>query len=219
MNNNRNSFLFIIGGISGVVGTICYVIAITIPLNQIAMFGLAMTWPILSIIFVFSFYRYYALERKSVMNELAFLFASLAFTMVACMMSIQLAVGIGVEEYMAKSSYADQQVLKVVKRSVRLVDMGLDVAWDMFIGVSLIFLSIALKQHHSFGTWWGLPSALLGVMLIVLNLLTFPWPPNSRGLFDIGPVVGLYIICLSTRLLLLAIRMRSASVKDVHLNS
>jgi hypothetical protein len=219
MNNNRNSFLFIIGGISGVVGTICYVIAITIPLNQIATFGLAIAWPILSIVFAFSLYRYYALERKSVMNELAFLFASLAFTILACMMSIQLAVGIGMEEYMAKSSYTDQQSLKVVERSVRLVDMGLDVAWDMFIGTSLIFLSIALKQHSGFGTWWGLPSGVLGVTLIILNLVTFPWPPANRGLFDIGPVVGLYIICLSTRLLLLGIRISGASAKNAHLDS
>ena len=72
-------------------------------------------------------------------------------------------------------------------------------------------LSFALFSHNRFGRWWGIPSALLGGALIVLNVVTFPWPPNSRNLIDIGPAIGLFIIALSTRLLLLGSRMRETS--------
>ena len=37
----------------------------------------------------------------------------------------------------------------------------------------------------------------LGIALIVLNAATFPWPPADRGLFDIGPFIGLFVIALA----------------------
>jgi peptidoglycan/LPS O-acetylase OafA/YrhL len=93
-----------------------------------------------------------------------------------------------------------------MRQSIRLVDMGIDVAWDLFIGTSLIFLCFALAGDARFGLRWAIPGAVLGFVLIVLNVSTFPWPPNTRGLFDIGPAVGVFIIALSLRLLQLGIR-------------
>jgi hypothetical protein len=66
------SRLFVVGGISGILGTLCYVIAITVPLNPIATYVLAMAWPILLIVFVFSLYRFIALDNQSATNQLAF---------------------------------------------------------------------------------------------------------------------------------------------------
>lgn len=51
MNSDQDPRLFIVGGISGIVGTLCYVLAITVSLGQIGTFIFAMAWPILSIIF------------------------------------------------------------------------------------------------------------------------------------------------------------------------
>jgi len=90
--------------------------------------------------------------------------------------------------------------------------MGLDVSWDLFIGVSLFFLSLVLKTNKSFGIVWSIPSILLGVTLIVLNVITFPWPPNTQGLIDIGPAIGLFIIALSTRLVILGMKMKKLSI-------
>jgi hypothetical protein len=46
----------------------------------------------------------------------------------------------------------------------------------------------------------------LGTALIGLNAATFPWPPADRGLFDIGPLIGLFVLTLSARLALLGRR-------------
>lgn len=208
MNNHQNFNLYILGGISGIVGTICYVIAITIPMSPIITYMMAMSWPILSIVFVFSLYRYIAIYKQSAYNQLALLMACLAFAMVAMMISIQLSVRFGINEYISNSSNSEQEILRVMQNSIRLVDMGLDVSWDLFIGISLIFLSIVLKGNKSFGLWWSLPAVMLGIMLIVLNVITFPWPPDTQGLIDIGPAIGLYIIALSTRLLSLGLKMK-----------
>ncbi|MBI4429614.1 MAG: hypothetical protein HY562_10905 [Ignavibacteriales bacterium] len=101
-----------------------------------------------------------------------------------------------------------------MRRSVRLVDMGLGVPWDLFVGTSLIFLWLGLIKHKRFGRWWAVPAGLLGGLLIVLNISTFSWPPNTRGLFDIGPAIGVFIIALSVRLLLLGIRMKHISTDN-----
>jgi hypothetical protein len=49
-----------------------------------------------------------------------------------------------------------------------------------------------------------------GAALIGLNLATFPWPPATRGLFDIGPFIALYMAALAVRLILAGWRARKA---------
>jgi hypothetical protein len=209
----HSSRLFVLGGASGIVGTLCYIITAVVPLGQTLTYTLAMAWPVLSVIFAFSLCEYIKIDRHSSANQLAFVFAALGFAMVAAMISIQLAVRTGIEEHAANSP-ENQEFLKLIRRSIRLVDMGLDVAWDLLIGTSLIFLGFALIQHKGFGTWWAVPAGLLGGLLIVLNVSTFPWPPNTQGLFDIGPAIGLFIIAVSVRLLLLGIRMKYVSTDN-----
>lgn len=212
MNKETTSHLVVLGGASGVVGTICYLIAATVSLDPIVTYVVAMAWPILSIVFLFSLYRFLALESQYASNQLALVFGCLAFTLVAAMLSIQLAVNMGIEEYAAKASQSQQELFGVIRRSIRLVDMGLDVAWDLFMCTALLLLSYPLARHPRFGRWWAVPAAVLGVALIVLNVVTFPWPPDTRGLFDLGPVAGLFIIVLSGRLLLLGTRMNRTAM-------
>jgi hypothetical protein len=209
MTANRR--LCVLGGISGIVGTLCYVIGITMSFSPALTYAVVMAWPVLSIVFVFALNRYVALEKDTASNQLAFIFACLGFTLVASMMSVQLAVTIGMDSSITKEAGSQQELLTTVKHSMRWVDMGIDVAWDVFIGTALLFLSIVLSVHTRFGFWWGIPAGLLGAGLIILNISTFPGPPGTRGLFDVGPVIGLFIIALSGRLLLLGNHLRGTS--------
>jgi hypothetical protein len=47
---------------------------------------------------------------------------------------------------------------------------------------------------------------VLGAALIVLNAATFPWPPADRGLIDIGPFIGIFVMVLAARLSILGSR-------------
>jgi hypothetical protein len=216
MTNDLHPRFFIWGGISGIIGTLCYIIAITVPMNNMASYILATSWPILSIIFVFSLFRFIELETHSPMNQLAFIFSVLAFVLLTAMISSQVAVRIGIDELIQTSSPNQEEILKLMRRSIRLVDMGIDVAWDIFIGTALMFLAFALKGHSNFGLWWGIPLILLGVLLIAFNVITFPHPPGSRNLVDIGPAIGLYIIMLSGRLAILGNRLRARPPRHSH---
>ena len=207
MSNDKQSGLFIWGGASGVAGTLCYIAAVALPLNVTGSFILVIAWPILSIIFLYSLFSFINEHKRRAANTLAFIFACLAFTLLAAMVSAQLAVNAGTEEFISKSP-ASEQERKMIQQSIRLVDNGIDVAWDMFIGAALIFLAFALKNHPAFGVWWAVPCGVLALLLIVFNASTFPWPPNTKNLFDVGPAIGLYIIFLAARLLVLGIKMK-----------
>ena len=158
-------------------------------------------WPVLSIIFSLGLYRWLTSEGGSFVAELGFLFAMIAFATVAAMISIQLAVRMGFERYLSTMPSPNKEWSDLLLDMTRMVDMGLDVAWDVFIGSSLVCIGVAMLRHFKFGKVWGTPSIVFGAALIVLNVMTFPFPPNTAGLFDIGPVIGSYILAVATKMI------------------
>lgn len=194
--------LWRIGGMAGVLSVSCYILAIALPwpatrAGSLAVLALASAWPVLSICYAYALYDYVALERHSTANRLGFIFAVAAFTTLLAMIVVQLSIRSGLEEATAG---LDAATVDGVRRGLRLVDHGLDVAWDFLVGVALVFSGIAIARRSGLGRAWGAVSAALGIALIVLNAATFPWPPADEGLFDIGPVIGLFVMALGARL-------------------
>lgn len=72
--------------------------------------------------------------------------------------------------------------------------LGLDVAWDVYIGVGTVFFGWAMLGHPRFRWFFGVPGMLIGSLLLIFNLLPFPTPPSSAGLIDLGPLVGLWYL-------------------------
>jgi peptidoglycan/LPS O-acetylase OafA/YrhL len=116
---------------------------------------------------------------------------------------VQLAVGASVGEI---ARGLDETTARALRRGLRMIDHGLDVAWDMLIGTALILSGSAMRRRRGLGPVWAIPSVVLGVALIVLNAATFPWPPADRGLFDIGPLIGAFVMALAARLAILGRR-------------
>jgi hypothetical protein len=204
----QNRGLWVGSGIAGVVAVACYVLAIAIPwpetqLGTSAALIVVSAWPILSTIYSYGLYSFVAAERESAANRLAFVFAVAAFATVLGMIIVQLAVGAGIDE-IAKG--LDEQTGKALRRGLRMIDLGLDVAWDLLIGTALMLSGTAMRRRSGLGLPWAIPSIVLGVALIVLNAATFPWPPADRGLMDIGPLIGAFVMALVTRLAILGNR-------------
>lgn len=70
----------------------------------------------------------------------------------------------------------------------------------MLIGTALILSGTAMRRRSGLGLGWAIPSVVLGGALIVLNAATFLWPPGDRGLVDIGPFIGVFVMALAARL-------------------
>lgn len=200
MMDERRAWLA--GGIAGVVAVACYVLAITLPwpetqLGTSSVLLVVCAWPILSIVYSYGLYSYVAVERESLANRLGFVFAVAAFATVLAMIVVQLAIGAAIGEI---AQGLDQQAARALRRGLRMVDLGLDVTWDLLIGMALVFSGAAMRARRGLGPGWGMPLIALGVALIVLNAATFPWPPADRGLFDIGPFIALFMMALAARL-------------------
>ncbi len=87
------------------------------------------------------------------------------------------------------------------------LQLGADMAWDVFVLSGLVLFGLAVSRHPRFGRRFGWPAVLIGVCGLGLNGWSFPTPPGSAGLFDIGPVVGLWFTAVTIYLLVLMRRM------------
>ena len=143
-------------------------------------------------------------------GDLALIFAAAGFTLLTAMVMVQMAARLGIADLQSQATSEGQgSELKMILKGVRFVDFGLDVAWDFFIGTAFILTGIGVRRVPGLGLAWGLPLSILGALLITLNASTFPWPPNTRGLFDIGPFCAAYMLIFSVRLVLLGRRTRT----------
>lgn len=193
------------GGLAGIVSVGCYFLAVLIPWPETQV-GTSLSllvvsgFPLLGIVFSYGLYSFVAEESEGPANRLAFVFAVAAFTTLLGMIIAQLAVGGGIGEV---TKGLDEATAKALRRGLRLIDLGLDVAWDFLIGTTLVLWALAMRRRRGLGPGWAVPSALFGIALIGLNAATFPWPPGDRGLFDIGPFIALFFVAVGVRLMTL----------------
>ena len=93
-------------------------------------------------------------------------------------------------------------------RALSAVWLGLDVAWDLYVGVGTFAFGLALLRHPDFGRPFGWTGIVLALALLAFNIATFPTPPADAGLLDLGPAVALWYVAVSVQL---ARRLRASS--------
>ncbi len=208
--NSTNFNSTSICGIFGLLAVTSYfiggVLDLPVPngISLLIFFG----FPAFGIVQWYFFHRIFSASARSAISDLALIFAVAGFILLTAMVWAQMAARFGIADLQSQaSSEPERASFKLILKSVRFVDLGLDVAWDFFIGTSFVLTGIAMRRVQGLGLPWGIPLSILGVILIALNAWTFPWPPNARGLFDIGPFCAAFLLVLSFRLLLLGRHM------------
>ena len=73
-------------------------------------------------------------------------------------------------------------------------------AWDLYVGTGTLAFAWCLLRHPAFRWWLGVPGMAIALLLLGLNVATFPAPPADAGSFDAGPLVGLWYLAVSVRL-------------------
>ncbi len=192
MNANDVTVKWIkLGGICGLVFMPVYVIISAAPLPDPVTAALAASFGPLVSVASYGLYRLLALNRTSPSLQIATVSNAIAGALVTAMMMVQVAVRSGGRGSLDAFLWT----------KFRRVDLGLDVAWDVYICLGTFLFAWNMLRHPRFGRIFGGLGLLLSTGLAVLNFATFPAPPAYAGLIDLGPFVGLWYVAVSIQLL------------------
>ena len=86
-----------------------------------------------------------------------------------------------------------------LQRPLEAVWLGLDVAWDVYIGLGTVFFAWSMLSHPRFRWPFALVGFVIGFLLLFTNLYTFPMPPAAAGWIDIGPFVGFWYLAATVQ--------------------
>ena len=186
-------------GVCGLLANVAYALAASEALGEVATpIAASLFGPLIAGTSV-ALYVLLASERAT----LAGLLAAIANVAAAGLVTAKLLVQIAVDDVEAGLSPA-------VSDAFEHVEFGLDLSWDVFLVAGTILFSCAMLADPRFGRRFALPGIVLAAALFVLNFTTFPTPPASEGLVDLGPLVGLWYAAVSVQ----ALRLQRLTGRD-----
>ena len=86
------------------------------------------------------------------------------------------------------------------ERALQAIWLGLDVAWDAYIGLGTVLFAFSMLRHPRFGRVFAVSGVAVGSTLLLFNLYTFPTPPANAGLIDLGPVIGIWYFAVTVQM-------------------
>ena len=87
--------------------------------------------------------------------------------------------------------------LKWMFREVNSVQLGMDLAWDIFISLGTFLFAFSLWGHPVFHKILSATGMLVAALLLIFNLAFFPEPPGEADSIDFGPFVALWYLILT----------------------
>ncbi|MFI5251646.1 MAG: hypothetical protein ACHQQQ_04345 [Bacteroidota bacterium] len=200
MNNKIPVKLWLrLGIISGLLACIVYPIIILAPLPKLLTVILAASFaPLLSLGCV-GLFHIISLAHKSIAAQIGMVSNIIAGAIVTMMFMVQLSIDSLSDASGLTGANADQQkqIVGLIHQGVGMVDLGLDISWDVYIGIGTFCFGLAMLRHSRFGKIIGGLGMAIAILLISFNLYTLPVPPADAGLIDMGPFVGLWYFAVT----------------------
>jgi hypothetical protein len=101
---------------------------------------------------------------------------------------------------MALVQLAIKSITDPPEPEMQAIYWGLDVAWDLYIGVGTLGFAIALNRDPWFGRIFAISGVLVSTLMLAFNIATFPDPPGDSGLIDLGPLLGIWYLAVTLRI-------------------
>ena len=185
--------LALLVGVLGLLANVVYVLAAAMPHGAAAGPVIASLFGPLIAGASVALYLLLASERATLAGQFAAVANVAAGALVTAMLLVQLTIEDG-----------EATLTPTVHDAFKNVEFGLDLSWDVFLVAGTILFGCAMLADPRFGRWFGVSGIAVATALYVLNFATFPTPPNSAGLVDLGPAVGLWYAAVSIQ----ALRLR-----------
>ena len=192
--------------IAGLATLATYFIAILVPLPSLrASYVVFMAFGPLFCVTIFALRMFLKEEHPSIALDVGALLMIIAGAINTLMAAMQGALRIYFNDLPHDESVpeAAQTAWKMGFHSGNALQLGADMAWDVFVLSGFIVWGVALLRHPRFGPWFAWSAIALGAAGLILNAATFPTPPAEGDLLDIGPFVGLWFAAATIRVILL----------------
>jgi hypothetical protein len=181
------------GVISGIAATLCYFGAAVLPLPQAIGNLLGFAFGPLVIVSYIGIYSYWSQKYDGALLRISCVFGIIYGAIVTSLIFIQVANNIWHEELMASAETTEiSERLITIHTAVNRVQAALDVAFDVFVTISVLLLGMVLLKDSIVAKIYGILGIVIALLLLVLNLYTFPDGPDEVGFFDAGPFLGLW---------------------------
>lgn len=187
-----------LGIISGFITLVVYPLMIFVEFPVQITLVLALSFGILFMLASIGLYFFVSAVYRSAALHAALLFNILGCTVVVMMFTIQLAL---FSEPAYSSEDAPKELLSHIFRLSNLIQLSLDVVWDVFISLGTILFAASMFKHPKLGRIIGSTGIILGGALLFNNIYTFPIPPAETGYVDFGPLVALWYFAVTVMIL------------------
>ncbi|MGD2246445.1 MAG: hypothetical protein PVI11_07860 [Candidatus Aminicenantes bacterium] len=192
----------ITGLVCGFLAGISYAVSVAVPLSPQIAYPVFWAFGPLLCASAPGYYYFIKQYRKSIPLQIGTLFLIIAGASVTMMGTIQAAVraefcAVSLEE----ASTVAKESWELAYNVANAVQMGADVAWDIFIFASVFLLGLVMFKHPKLGWIFGVPGCIVALLGLAFNVYTFPHNPGTQGLIDMGPFVGLWFSAIAIKVI------------------
>ena len=124
-------------------------------------------------------------------------FLVVSFAILTLMITMQQAIFAEYRQLLDASGTAEPTApLKEAFSLVNHVQLGADVAFDIFYSIGVVFISSALVRGSGLERLIGTYGLVVGASLLALNIWYFPKPPAEMESIDLGPPTIVWWVAL-----------------------
>ena len=183
---------------NGLAAVISYVTAAFVPLPEIISLLLAFAFGPFFLLASHGLYHIIRSWKESITLIVGTLFNIIGTALVTLMLVVQQTSFAFHNQYKTedRGTVTDEQ-LKWIFREVNSTQLGIDLAWDIFISAGTFFLSLSMWNHPVYRKVYSITGILVSVLLFSFNMASFPVPPSEAGSIDFGPFVALWYLTLT----------------------
>ena len=178
-----------------------YLAAAFVPLPEPIALFLAFAFGPLFMVASLGIYRLLKLWKPSMLLEVGFLFNVVATALVTLMLSVQQTSFAFHDRFkVADRGTVTEEQLRWIFKEVNAIQLGIDIAWDVFISLGTLCFAIAMWKHPVFGRILPAVGVIVSLLILSFKMVWFPEPPADAGSIDFGPAVALWYIGLAVYL-------------------
>ena len=184
--------------INGLAAILAYTSALFVPLPEKVAIILAFSFGPFFMLAAFGLYRMIQAWKDSIILQVGTVFNIVGTAFATMMLVVQQTSFAFHERFKTQDlGTVTSDQLKWMFQEVNSIQLGMDMAWDIFISAGTFFLALSFYGHPILKRSFSISGMLVALLLLSFNLAYFPMPPGEAGSIDFGPFVALWYLAIT----------------------